>query len=529
MNTGRKKAPMSWGNRLKRENKRLKEKLAALRIDKQSIEKDLRETRKLVQEIPSLLLLIQDAKIILANRSLQDHLGYTEHEVLGRDLLDFIHPDYLESAKDLTRTLLSNKPVPQHTKNHFISKDGTAFSCEALWKKIRYQGRKTFLLDLKGLNQREMKEMQLRQSYKVEAIERMASNLHRDLEKGLRALMESTNQLHTNENAPDTRTVRLINKLDATMEMGYSICRQLNCLSRSKYKKSEITLFDPKQLVLDAVSITQPKWEKNPENEAKVDIKTYLRASSQVEGNANEIRDAFICIILNAVDALPHGGEIYITTEENSGYVWIYVQDNGIGIPDRIKEKIFDPFFTTKPGQRGGMGLSLVQAITKRNGGEIEVISHEGRGTTFITKLPLAKNSITPKTRPSRNMIKNSQVLIIAEKGILKDLISQCLTAKGGNVTIASTGTEGLKLLKKNKYNMVIADQEEAPKAFIKIIPRIKQIVKNLPVAIIHAGEEEEIPPSLAASGADFILNRPLEMNRILALISEAIARAELS
>ena len=96
-------------------------------------------------------------------------------------------------------------------------------------------------------------------------------------------------------------------------------------------------------------------------------------------------------LIMNARDAMPRGGELTITTNAENSAVSVEVSDNGMGIPDAIKDKIMQPFFTTKPtGEGTGLGLSLTyDMVVKGHGGKIDVNTKEGGFTEFIISLPL--------------------------------------------------------------------------------------------------------------------------------------------
>lgn len=103
----------------------------------------------------------------------------------------------------------------------------------------------------------------------------------------------------------------------------------------------------------------------------------------------NQINQAFMNILSNAIQAIPNRGDIWIKTTQTKSGVEIKIKDNGKGIPANIKDKIFDPFFSTKKiGQGTGLGLSITYGIIQRHNGEINVVSKEGEGTEFIIKLP---------------------------------------------------------------------------------------------------------------------------------------------
>ncbi len=118
-----------------------------------------------------------------------------------------------------------------------------------------------------------------------------------------------------------------------------------------------------------------------------------------IRGNGNELEQVFLNLFLNALDAMPQGGELAISAipslerlSKGQGALDVVVEDTGLGIPDNIRERIFEPFFTTKEeGRSTGLGLSICQGLVRSHGGEIEVESEAGRGSRFTVKLPVVE------------------------------------------------------------------------------------------------------------------------------------------
>ncbi len=525
MNTRQQQNLENRVEKLKVQNLALRKKLNTLNKEHKSLEKALRDTRKLLKDIPGSVVLIQDGKIILMNETARDLLGYAEEEILGRNFLDFIHPDSVEYVKNLHERRISGKPVPDDYETYLVTRDGENLCCEFRVKKIIYQGRNAFLFDITGLDQRKQKEMRILRSRKMEALTRMATGLGREFNRFLSMLDEHGLRAQGVESFSRKELIRSLRKIEAAREKGNFITEQLSCLTMAQNDRSDIVLLDLKKTVKKVVAATRPKWKGDMEDSGvRINVKTYLRALSPVEACPREIQDALVSIMLNAIDALPEGGEIYLTTEENNGFAHVYVQDNGVGIPDDIKNKIFDPFFTTKDESGMGLGLSLAYAIIDRHKGEIEVMSQEGQGATFIIKLPLAPKTPPSKTKGPKKRIRDSNILIIADEVIVKDLLSQLLVSKGGRVTTVSTGMECLKLLRKNKFDLVIADLDTADLNAPAIIPKIRNMDKNLAVTLVNAVEEKGRSRALKKIGADLVIGRPLDMDRTLSLISGVLA-----
>ncbi|QUV98999.1 PAS-domain containing protein [Chloracidobacterium sp. MS 40/45] len=121
-----------------------------------------------------------------------------------------------------------------------------------------------------------------------------------------------------------------------------------------------------------------------------------------VWGHASKLQQVFMNLMLNARDAMPHGGVLTITTAVHGNAVTIAVSDTGIGIPAEIIHRIYDPFFTTKEvGHGTGLGLAVSYGIVQEHGGHVFVESAPGQGTTFRVKLPVASTQVAPPGAPA--------------------------------------------------------------------------------------------------------------------------------
>ena len=121
-------------------------------------------------------------------------------------------------------------------------------------------------------------------------------------------------------------------------------------------------------------------------------------------GVASEMREVITNMISNAVEAMPEGGRLEIRTFRNGKKVCVQIADTGRGMTEEVKSKIFEPFFTTKPFSNTGLGLSMSYGIVRRVGGEIEVESRPGYGTTLSILLPIqsdGKEGTTDSFSPS--------------------------------------------------------------------------------------------------------------------------------
>jgi CheY-like chemotaxis protein len=296
----------------------------------------------------------------------------------------------------------------------------------------------------------------------------------------------------------------------------------MDSLSRIQQNPSECVYFPLNRVVEDAVHQLVPVLDARAQREeARVSLKTYLRASSSIKGMPDDVLEAIKSIVLNAVEAMPGGGDVYLTTEEDGSFAHIHIQDSGEGIHDRIRDKIFDPFFTTK--DKGGLGLSLSYVVVKRHGGDLEVTSRRDGGTIVSIILPVAKTPRRAKRAKVRGKIKNARFLLIEDEDIVRQLLSQLLESKGHKVEVAVSGLEGLSLLERKGFDCVIAGVRTIDLERPLLLKRIKKTNRDVPLALI--AEHEEVEGPWVESSVDLIIRKPIDMNRVMKQIMRVLVK----
>ncbi len=510
-----------WGHRIREENRGLREKIAGLRKESGGLQKELQNTWKLLDHIPGSLILVQHEKILFANETARRETGYTRNELLSMEVSDLLGSDSVSSALSIHSRKTGNPAPLHHPETPLKTKDGQILSAELRVAKTLYRGKTTFLFHIISLDQRKAEERRRRQSAKAEALLRMASVFRRELDLCDSLLKEGISR-NQGPGAYGDAARRSLQGIEAIRQKETLLSQHLRCLARTEYEPSELTLVDLKGVINTAVEIASPGATGGSRPDADpVTIHTFPRSPSRVYGCGRELQDVFANIILNAVEALPDGGDVYLTTEEHSGFAHIYIQDNGVGMPEAIIGKVFDPFFSTKDGSWRGLGLSLSHAIIDRHQGEISVISQEGRGSTFIVKLPLARDVASLiKTAAPRKGFRDSHILIIGEEGVLTDIFYTLFADRCGGVTVSSSYKEGLRLLRDTPVDLIIADQKSFRTDTGKIIGRMKELRPDLPVVLINAGGTSDSRGTQEKTGADLIVGRPLDVDRFVSQVA---------
>ena len=197
-----------------------------------------------------------------------------------------------------------------------------------------------------------------------------------------------------------------------------------------------------------------------------------------VEGDEDQLRQVFSNLILNARQAMPHGGHLYITLEnadlrENSidglchgRYVKVSIRDEGAGIDPKVFDKIFAPYFTTKQAGRG-LGLATVWSIITKHGGHIGVVSKLGKGSTFTFHLPSVETLRQADSKTTVESLKTApqpaRILFLDDDDSICKLASRMLTRCGHSVETVPGGQEAIALYKQSldagvRFDVVIMD-----------------------------------------------------------------------
>ena len=145
---------------------------------------------------------------------------------------------------------------------------------------------------------------------------------------------------------------------------------------------------DPDDVIRDTMPLVQHLLAK-----ANVDVGLDLKAGAVVAMNQIELQQVLINLMVNAIQAMPDGGRLDLTTKAENGKVRITVSDTGAGMEEAVLSRIFDPFYTTKRSEGTGLGLSISRNLVTRGGGTISVDSAKGKGTRFDILLPVASGA----------------------------------------------------------------------------------------------------------------------------------------
>lgn len=502
----------------------MKANLSSLHKENKELRGSLIKKESLLENLPTGLAVIQSGVIREINRKALETLGYASEDLLGGDFMDLVLPSFRAFVTDVHEKRLRGKRATHPYEVELLTKPGVSVVCEMMAEKIRYEGRNAILLLLESLEGRRTKERDLIRAQKAELVETMVAGLLRSINPAVQGIRDHLHR--TRESLVSGKRVTPANLDSASTALSQlaDLSRALEGLARVKREGSGGAPFDLGKVVQEAiVQVTEDLKEHDPRGVVPINFKTYLRQVSPVEGDPGEIKAAMISLIRNAVEAMPGGGDLYISAEENAGFAHVYVQDSGGGIPEEIQPRVRDPFFSTKGRHAEGLGLSLATAILNRHRGELEIEARKGQGTTVTLRIPLWDGRGKGKTGRARRRIRNARVLVIEEEHMLREILSHVLSSRGYRVTSAEGVSEGLDRLKAKGFHLVIVGSVSDRLQGVKLFRRIRRVDSRAALAVIQPQGDGSLSEELKGAMVDLVLHKPIDMSRALEQISEIL------
>ena len=324
----------------------------------------------------------QNGVILRANREAEKVTGFSWDELTGRPIWELHPPEEQERLRQLccdtnVHGYLSCEDL------RLITKDGGVVPVSVYFGIMEHRGEKTIQGIYVDVSDRKRLESQLIQSEKMAAIGQLAAGIAHEIRNPLGIIMNALydlGEILTTDNPEVQEDLRI-----AKEEIAHAQEIINNLLEFSRERGAEMEGVNLNDLLRKTLQLMQKYLQTN-----NVKVVTTFGKVGTCLTNQNAMRQVFLNLITNAVQAMPQGGELRVRTQRNANKsVIIEFSDTGVGIPEEHLSNIFNPFFTTKdPGQGTGLGLSVVHSVIKRYQGNITVRSKLNAGTTFLIELP---------------------------------------------------------------------------------------------------------------------------------------------
>jgi signal transduction histidine kinase len=289
------------------------------------------------------------------------------------------------------------------------------------------------------------------QHERLRALGQMASGIAHDINNALSPAALYVQSLLEREIGLSARARERLQQVDRAIAHVAATVGRLREFYRQSDPPPALARLQANPLVHQVLELTHARWSDMPQQRGTVvELRTELAPNlPPVLGVDSELRDALVNLVFNAVDAMPGGGTLTVRTRVLDGpwpQVVVEVSDTGIGMSEETRRRCLEPFFTTKGELGTGLGLAMVYGAVQRHGGQLQIDSAVGRGTTVSLHLPMAQAgaAAAPFEQPAATVLPSLRLLVVDDDPLLLKSLQDSLQGDGHVVTTAQGGQAGI-------------------------------------------------------------------------------------
>lgn len=446
-------------------------------------------------------VVVQNGKIKECNKSMHRLSGFGAEEISEKPFVNFFHPD---NSSEIISICEQQEVLEYSLKAHeaiLICKDGRQKSIEITSGHCTFERKPAKLMVIKDVSDQTKMKKNLENASKLESLVALAGGIAHDYNNLLTAIIGNISLLQDNLKSNDY-AISLLKQALSASKTAQNLTQKL--ITFSKGDEPVKSWVDLAELVKSTTEFTLSGSTIRCEYEFPHDLWSLKVDKSQIS-------QAIHNVVHNSREAMLEGGIIKVRAKNTTlkrnflalkpgDFVKLSISDQGEGIAANELAKIFEPYYTTKVfgTQKGtGLGLAISKSIVTKHGGEIEVISELGYGTTFYFYLPadqriIQKKEPTPKTEIDKTLFGDGKILVMDDEEIIRTLAKQILTHLGYTSEYAHDGQKALELYQKamasgKPFDAVLLDLtvrggmggKETIKRLNEIDPHIKCIVSS--------------------------------------------------
>ena len=490
--------------------------------------------RLLVENANDAIFIVQEGQIKFANqRALQmgNDLGVELDHV---PFAQYIHPDDRGLVLERHKSRIKGEKPPDTYAFRLVGQDDQEIWIELNAVQINWKGKDATLNFLRDITLQRKLERQLQLSQKMEAVGTLAGGVAHDFNNLLMGVLGRTS-LMLLETDPIHPQYEHLKEIENYIKRATKLTKQLLGFARGgKYEVKPTNLND---LI-----------EKSSQmfGRTKKEITIYKKYQDQiwtVEVDQSQIDQVLLNIFVNAWQAMPGGGDLYIQTEnemldENFAgvygarpgkYVAISITDTGIGMDEKTLKRVFDPFFTTKDKERGtGLGLASAYGIIKNHDGIITAESARGQGATFHIYLPASEKSVIDEPKEDQKILAGSgTILLVDDEEMIIDVGTRILQKLGYEVLTARHGKEAIEVYQQNrqKVAMVILDLIMPEMGGGETYDRLKEMDPNVKVLLSSGYSLDGQATEILKRGCDGFIQKPFSIKGLSEKLGQIILK----
>lgn len=497
----------------------------------------MREQAALLDQTQDIIAVCDMAgRLVYLNQAAERLTGCLYNEVRDRGLAEVLCPRRLTELHDAQREAAARGLWSGEIAFLFPEERECLLDCRLTLVKDKRAQPKSLLFVGTDITEKKRLMQQYLRAQRLESVGTLASGVAHDLNNILSPVLMGVELLELRPQ--DENTLGVLNMMKESARRGVDTVKQLLTFARGA--DSPKGPVQPRHLLKDIARLLEQTFPKN--------IQIYADYSGQpapVLAEASQVHQVLMNLCVNARDAMPDGGVLYITLENQTlnettmslhpkarpiSYVVFRVSDSGTGIPAKILDRIFDPFFTTKPQGKGtGLGLATVLGIVENHGGFVLVDSKPGKGTTFQVFLPACAPVETCGGDIEWSAVRRGQgelVLVVDDEAAILHLAGEILLHGGYTPLTASNAAEALHHYEKHheQIRAVLTDIMMPFGDGRQLIMMLYEQNPRMPIIAMSGLATDEFRRETLRRGARAFLRKPFRAEEVLELLGSVLA-----
>ncbi len=458
-----------------------------------------------------------DATNIYTSPQIEELLGWSCERWRSLPFAEILHPDDRDRVMTLvrrsnaTRLLFEAEYRLLHADGHYVwVRDHSSIVEDADGTPVA----RGFLLDITA--QKRLEE-QLLQAQKMDALGQLAGGIAHDFNNLLTAIGGYADLASASLDGEHHAQRSLTGIRTAATEAAGLTSRLLTFSRRHVPGRHSV---DVNEVVRGAAELL----ERLVREDVVIEL-ALVDELPAIAADGAQLKQVVVNLALNARDAMPQGGSLRIETGEDGGRVALRVQDDGHGMDDATRKRAVEPFFTTKPpGEGTGLGLSVAYAVARSLGGELRIASEPGLGTTVELFLPPA--DVEPEVpEPAPEPVGGAErILVVEDRGLVRDLAHSILEAAGYNVVSAAGGDEALAVVEAGTIpDLVLTDVVMPGMSGAELARRLRGLRPGLPVLYMSGYTDDVLQASELEEPRTSFLAKPFDNAELVAAARQAL------
>ncbi len=507
--------------------------LRGIMIDITERKETVEQLRKLTyaMKFSSSTIVITDVtgRIEYANPKFAQVTGYSTEEAIGEN------PSILKSGKTppgVYKELWDTIKEGNEWRGEFCNrkKDGDLYWESASISPVKNdKGVITnFIATKEDITERKKMEDALLQSEKLKSLGTITAGVAHEFNNIL-AIISGKIQLLELDHQDDKELADELRSIMKATDDGEKISSNMLKFTLTEDETTERESVSVNNIINQSINFTMPRWK----NQSQVKGVNYyfntegMKSESCILCHPTEIREVFINIIYNALDAMPNGGNLSFCTWNNASTVFVSVSDTGDGMAPEVKKRVFDPFFTTKLAIGTGLGMSTAYGIVTRHNGRIEVASESEEGTTFTLQFPITTKTDIPNEAYKKNkeiVTKNLSVMVVDDEEDICNILDKYFSRGGHRVKTVNNGADAIKLIEREEFDLVLCDMVMPGVCGSDVIMAINNNTKERPIVGIMTGWcEDDTYLDHEGMKVEFIVRKPFKLSVLAKRINECL------